>query len=112
MTFSLAHCELVTLLVTVGQLQPRLAAFDNVCQVQTTKEFLRLYLCTLATTQPDQPLALKIDQNRERFRDRTFCRAIRASHPQVHDVERLQSEVLQIVLHRFLEVVRRESGIP
>jgi len=39
MTFSLAHCELVTLLVTVGQLRPRLAAFDNVCQVQTTKEF-------------------------------------------------------------------------
>jgi hypothetical protein len=40
-------------------------------------------------------LALKIDQNRERFRDRTFCRIIRASHPQVHDVERLHSEVLQ-----------------
>ena len=39
MTFSLAYCELVTLLVTVGQLRPRLAAFDNVCQVQTTKEF-------------------------------------------------------------------------
>ena len=39
MTFSLAYCELVTLLVTVGQLRPRLAAFDNVCQVRTTKEF-------------------------------------------------------------------------
>lgn len=36
MTFSLTHCELVTLLVTVGQLRPRLAAFDNVCQAQTT----------------------------------------------------------------------------
>ena len=51
MTFSLAHCDLVTLLVTVGQLRPRLAAFDNVLSGADDKRILTPLPLYSATTQ-------------------------------------------------------------
>ena len=87
MTFSLAHCELVTLLVTFGQLRPRLAAFDNVCQVQTsaTTEGFSLITRSVITAGSDL-LAAKPVPNRAMLRGMSTRRRSYSSAIQLAEV--------------------------
>ncbi len=61
--------------------------------------------------QPDvthESLTLQIGQHRERRFDRTFCRPVHVEHDaQVHDVDHVQAEVAQIVVHGLRELFTR-----
>ena len=54
----------------------------------------------------DQALALQVRKRRERRFDRAFGRAVDAEHEaQVDDVERVEAEVAQVVMHGARQVL-------
>ena len=60
-----------------------------------------------------QALALQFGQHRERRLDGPFGGVVRVDHdPEVDDVEHVQAEVAQVVVHRLAQLVGREGGVP
>ena len=60
-----------------------------------------------------QALPLQLGQDGERLLDRAFGRAMHVEHdPQVDDVEHVEAEIAQVVVHRLRQLLGREGRHP
>ena len=58
---------------------------------------------------PDQALPLELDERLERFGERAGPRALGVAEPEVDHVERLEAEVLEVVVDGAAQALRRRG---
>jgi hypothetical protein len=61
---------------------------------------------------PDQALPLKFDQRPEGLGERTGLRSLGVAEPEVDQVERLQAEGFEVVVHRAARAPAWSAGGP
>ena len=66
----------------------------------------------LTTEMPDQPLLLQLREHGERLGDRAGRGTVKRPDPQVHDVDRVEAEVVEVVVHGLAQLLRSQRRGP